>query len=180
MNFAIIADCGVADDCPFADMAIVSDDVQSGYIFCLGFDDRIIADITISLPDPFQMHIDISSKDIEMNILIFVQAADIFPIPVTDTSVEFRVVIEQQREKIFTEIELLLLRNQIEHFGLDNVNSGIDRIAKNFSPRRFFEEARNFSIVIRHHDAELERIRMVCQEKRSFRLFLFVKFYSSS
>src|SRR5437764_14426793 len=93
-----------------------------------------------------------------MRCVILDKISDIAPISVCDIAIQPGMFFQQHRKKIFAEIKFAAVGNALEGFRLENINTGIDRIAKNLTPRWLFEKANDASVLFGNDDSELERI----------------------
>ncbi len=63
----------------------------------------------------------------------------------------------------------------LQHFRLEHVDAGVDRVRKHLPPRRLLEEPLDLAVLVRDDDSELERVLDRLEADRDGRAFLLVE-----
>ena len=104
-----------------------------------------------------------------------VEVADVLPVAVHDVAVHRPAHLEQVREELLREVVRTIRRHVLQHFGLEHVDAGVDRVREHLAPRRLLEEPFDPSILVRDDDPELERVVDGLEPDRDGRSLLLVE-----
>src|SRR5579863_1240810 len=105
-------------------------------------------------------------KRVVVCLLVLLQISDVGPIIRDHVPAEALAFAQHARKEILREVVVLPGFHVVEDLRLQHIDSGVDGIRKDFSPRRFFHETRDAAVVVGYHDAELERIAHTPQRDR--------------
>jgi hypothetical protein len=93
---------------------------------------------------------------VEVRLPELVEVPDVLPVAVEDVPVDRPAHLEQQWEKLFREVVRSVLRDVLQHLGLEDVDAGVDRVGEDLAPGGLLEEALDAPVLVGDHDPELE------------------------
>src|SRR6476620_10595580 len=110
-------------------------------------------------PDPFDLELHALVERVEVRLPVLVEVAYVLPIAVIeDVPVDRPAHLEQQREQLLREVVRPVLGDVLQHFRLEHVDAGVDRVREDLAPGRLLEEALDTAVLVGDDDAELERV----------------------
>ncbi len=109
-----------------------------------------------------------------MNFTITIRIADISPISLSIAGDQFNLFFHKKREEIFGKVKVFSFGDIVKDLRFYNIDTGIDRIAEDFSPARLFEELFDRTFIIGDNDTKFQRILNGCQCDRKLGFFLFM------
>jgi hypothetical protein len=110
-------------------------------------------------PDPFDLEPHALVERVEIRLAVLVEVPDVLPVAVVeDVAVDRPAHLEQQREQLLREVVRPVLRDVLQHFRLEHVDAGVDRVREDLAPGRLLEEALDAAVLVGDDDAELERV----------------------
>ena len=112
---------------------------------------------------------------VEVRLAVLLEVADVLPVAVEHAAVDRASHLEQQRKELLREVVRPVGRHVLHDLGVDDVDAGVDRVGEHLAPRRLLEEALDAAVLVRHDDAELERVLDRLQADRDRRLLLAVE-----
>src|SRR6267378_4449744 len=137
MQFGALTDIRVAPDDRAANDLDVRADLHSLAEIDRTGELRGLVDVNVACgPDARQelvaerLALHLSAQQVGIRARVFADRSDVRPVPVGDVSKEGLAFGEQSREEILAEVEHLAGPETLEHARLDNVDTGVDRIAE--------------------------------------------------
>ncbi len=95
---------------------------------------------------------------VEVRLPVLVEVPDVLPVAVEDVAVDRPAHLEQQREELLREVVRPVLRDVLQHLGLEHVDAGVDRVGEDLAPAGLLEEALDAAVLVGDDDPELERV----------------------
>src|SRR5919204_246163 len=98
------------------------------------------------------------TERVKVRLAVLVEVADVLPVAVHREAEDRSSHLEQQREKLLREVVRLVGWNVAQHFRLEHVDAGVDRVGEHLAPGRLLEESLDPALLVGDDDAELERV----------------------
>ena len=95
---------------------------------------------------------------VEVRLAELVEIPDVLPVSVHHVAVQRTPHLQQIGKELLREVVRTVARHVLQHLGLHHVDAGVDRVGEDLAPGRLLEEAFDPALLVRHDDAELERV----------------------
>src|SRR5437763_360817 len=109
-------------------------------------------------PDPVYLEPHALVERVEIRLPVLVEIPDVLPVTVEDMAVDRATHLEQQREQLLRKVVRPVLRDVLQHLGLEHVDAGVYRVGEDLAPGRLLEESLDASVLVGDDDAELQRV----------------------
>ena len=109
-------------------------------------------------PEPGDVDRHLLVEDVFVGRQVRLERADVFPVTLHHRTEQRLAGLEQRGEHLTGEVDAAASRDEVEDRRFEHIDAGVDGVAEDLPPRRFFEESLDRAIVAGDDDAELERI----------------------
>src|SRR6266581_5683614 len=79
-------------------------------------------------------------EDVAVDGQVGLDVPDVGPVPVGYVPVDGESLLEHEGEQVSGEVELALIRDEVEHLPLDDVDPGVHRVAEHVTPPGLLQE----------------------------------------
>ena len=176
-DLAVTADHAVGKACITFDPGVVSQNDHAGE-FGLFVDLGVRADKYPLFCRPgrlMNLYSDFAVTDVLTRLEVCLRIADVGPVALQVTTKQAVCILKHFGEDILGPVTIFPLRDQLQNFRLQNIDTRVDGVGKDFSPTGLLKKLGDAGLFVGDNNTELKRVGDRCQGNGRFRLFFLME-----